>query len=79
MSESSSWKPSTAYTPKPGFGPNPLRSFRNVACFCGSHRKAKRCHGRFDFLPDAHVAEVKEYLMRLSAHGVIEVRPGDIA
>ena len=27
---------------------NPLRNFRNVACPCGSGKKAKRCHGRDD-------------------------------
>lgn len=72
-------KPSTAYTPKPGFDWNPLRAFRNVACPCGSKRKAKKCHGRLDLLPDAQVAEVKQYLQRLSAAGIIEVRMGDVA
>lgn len=66
------------YTPKPGFEWNPLRAFRNVACPCGSEKKAKRCHGQADLLPASDVATIKRYLRHLSAMGVIEARPKDI-
>jgi hypothetical protein len=72
------WTRSTVYRPMPGYDFNPLRSFRNVACPCGSRLKAKRCHGRAEILPDEDVRAIKGYLMALSAAGVITVRPGDI-
>jgi uncharacterized protein YecA (UPF0149 family) len=73
------WTRSTGYKPMPGYSFNPLRSFRNIPCPCGSNRKAKRCHGAAEILPDSEVAVVKAYLMALSAEGMITVRAGDIA
>jgi uncharacterized protein YecA (UPF0149 family) len=68
-----------AYLPADGYAPNPLRAHRNLPCPCGSNRKAKKCHGRYDFLPIADVAQIKAYLRSLSATGFIEARPSEIA
>lgn len=67
------------YSPAKGFGFNPLRSFRNIPCPCGANKKAKRCHGRLEFLPEGEIVQVKEYLRKLSAAGFIEARPSEIA
>jgi uncharacterized protein YecA (UPF0149 family) len=67
------------YLPADGYAPNPLRAHRNLPCPCGSNRKAKKCHGRYDFLPVADVAQIKAYLRTLSATGFITVRPSEIA
>ena len=38
------WKPSQALVPNKGTVWNPLRNYpRNMACFCGSAKKAKAC------------------------------------
>lgn len=65
--------------PNKGFASNPLRAHRNVACPCGSNLKAKRCHGRHDFLPISDIEKIKTYLRALSAKGIIEARKGEIA
>mgnify|MGYP003405159551 CR=1 FL=1 len=69
---------SFAYTPNPGFEPNPLRPYRNLPCPCGSKRKIKRCHGATDYLTTELAAHAREYLRKLSAAGFIEARRSEI-
>lgn len=68
-----------AYVPAKGFERNPLKRHRNVACPCGSDKKAKRCHGRLDYLPEDLAEKARRYLRELSARGIIEAKPGEIA
>jgi hypothetical protein len=60
------------YTPNPGFEWNPLRAYRNVPCPCGSGKKAKRCHGKIDCVPQEMAEFAAEYLARLKEHGFIK-------
>lgn len=68
-----------AYTPAAGHEANPLKRHRNVPCPCGSGKKAKRCHGRHDFIPEADAKNAKRYLRELSALGFIEVKLGTVS
>jgi hypothetical protein len=67
-----------AYSPAPGYVWNPLKRHRNFPCPCGSGKKIKRCHGRFDALPIEDAKEARRYLRELSAMGFIEGRKEEI-
>lgn len=41
-----------SYKLLPGNERNPLRKHRNISCPCKSGKKAKHCHGKYEFLPE---------------------------
>lgn len=54
-----------SYWPKAGYEWNPLRKHRNIPCPCGSGRKAKKCHGQAEAIPEDEAQVVQDYLRQL--------------
>lgn len=68
----------TIYQPKPGHTWNPLTRYRNIICPCGSGRKAKRCHGAAEIVPEKEAVAVQAFLIEMAKTGIIKLRKGDV-
>lgn len=56
-----------AYTPKKGYGRNPmLRLCRNVSCLCGSMKKVKKCCGKVKYVKIEAAESLQKFIDNLS-------------
>ena len=51
-----------AFKPSPGSAFNSLVNYRNIQCFCGSRKKAKKCCGRHRYIKEESAKKIDKWL-----------------